>query len=308
MNNSKARYKNLRTIFGDGWRADYLAKILDQALKLDPKGIKKDRGTHVLAAFCHKNSIESNDYRPIFVANPIRQNQDGSSRLMVMHMDYRWGEYDSPKPILPENLIMRVDIPLAFAYDKELLKEYSLYHIRFKVSDKDPRFTNDSVKPLQHGYVGITKRAILTRFSEHSYKAKTNTGSLLHSVWHQLSDQGIAMHPVIQISGTADSLGKIYQMEEEMVAKYTLAPMGLNAIPGGMAGIKMMHELRLLNSTRVGVDERDEAVERLQRGGFEHGSPCAHYRKGHYRKLTDGRLTWVSPCWVNLKEAETLNV
>jgi hypothetical protein len=292
------KYKNLRTIFGDGWRANYLAKILDEALKTNPKSVNKNRGTHIIAAL----SKYEDRYVPVTLSDPIRENQDGSSRLMVMHMDHNWNTMNGPMPILPENQSMRVDIPLFFAYDREILKEYSLYHIRFKVSSEESRFTEDSIKPLQHGYVGITKRGILTRFVEHGDKARTNTGSLLHSVWHQLSAQNIAMNPVIQISGTADSLGKIYQMEEDMVAQYTLAPMGLNAIPGGMAGIKMMHKLRLLTSTKVGVDERDAAIERLQQGGFEHGSPCTHYRKGHYRKLADNRLTWVSPCWVNLKE------
>jgi hypothetical protein len=72
-----------------------------------------------------------------------------------------------------------------------------------------------------------------------------------------------------------------------------------------MAGIRLMHKLRLLNSLKVGIDERDAAIEKLQRGNFAHGSPCAHYRKGHVRKLTNYKLTYVSPCWVNLKEVES---
>jgi len=294
------KFKNIRTIFGDGARSMYLEDVLKNALKSHPKELQKSRGTHVLAAMT-RHPQDDNAIISIKVVDPVRTGQDGSSRLQVMFIGSRFPQ-GTPTQIDPEYISLRVDIPLHYAYDRELLKEYSVYHIRFKVDSNDPRFTEDSVKPLQHGYVGITKRDILTRMREHGYKAETNTGSLLHSVWHQLVKQGIAMHPVIQISGTADSLGKVYELEEEAVAKYTLAPMGLNAIPGGMAGIRMMHELRLLTSTRVGVKERDEAIERLQRGGFEHGSPCAHYRKGHYRKLPSERLTWVSPCWVNLKE------
>jgi hypothetical protein len=294
------KYKNLRTIFGDGARADYLEKVLRDALKSHPKAVQKDRGTHVLAAMA-PNPKDDGGITVINLSDPVRTGQDGSSRLQTMFIGSRFPEGETTK-IAPDHISLRVDIPLHFAYDRELLKEYSIYHIRFKVDSDDKRFTKDSVKPLQHGYIGITKRDILTRMREHGYKAETNTGSLLHSVWYQLVHQGIPMHPVIQISGSADSLGKIYALEEEAVAKYTLAPMGLNAIPGGMAGIRMMHQLRLLTSTRVGIKERDEAIERLQRGGFEHGSPCAHYRKGHYRKLPGERLTWVSPCWVNLKE------
>lgn len=294
------KYKNLRTIFGDGERTKYLQEILEKALKQAPKAIAKDKGTHIIAGIS-QNPADNSCFTEVIISDPIRQNQDGNSRLMVFFMGSNFVG-DQLTSIEPEHLSLRVDIPLHFAYDREILQEYSIYHIRFKISDQDPRFTEDSVKPLQRGYIGITKRNMMIRLKEHGYKAETNTGSLLHSVWHQLVAQGIRMHPVIQISGSADSLGKIYKLEEDAVAKYTLAPMGLNAIPGGMAGIRMMHELRLLNSTRVSVQERDEAIERLQRGGFDHGSPCTHYRKGHYRKLADSRLTWVSPCWVNLKE------
>ena len=297
------KYQNLRTIFGEGARASYLSKLLEKVRQVAPKAIEKERGTHVLAAMT-RDPTDPDGLMIINIANPIRMNQDGGSRLMVMFVRSHVPE-DRYGKIEPEDLALRVDVPLHYAYDREMLKEYSVYHIRFKVSDKDSHFTQESVKPLHHGYIGITKRDIMTRFREHGYKAETDTGSLLHSVWHQLVAQGIRMHPVIQISGTADSLGKVYELEEEGVAKYTLAPMGLNAIPGGMAGIRMMHKLRLLNSTRVGVAERDAAIERLQRGGFEHGSPCAHYRRGHYRKLPNEKLTWVSPCWVNLKEIST---
>jgi hypothetical protein len=294
------RYKNLRVLFGDGPRADYLETILESAMKSAPKAIAKNRGTHVLAGIS-RDPKDDEAVIPIHLDDPIRTDQDGNSRLMVMFMGANLPEGEKAS-IRPGHVSLRVDMPLHFAYDREPLKEYSVYHIRFKISSDDPRFTEESVKPLQRGYIGITKRDIMTRLREHGYKAETNTGSLLHSVWHQLVSQGIAMHPVIQLSGCADTLGKVYALEEEAVAKYTLAPLGLNAIPGGMAGIRMMHQLRLLTSTRVGLAERDAAVERLQRGGFEHGSPCAHYRRGHYRKLPSERLTWVSPCWVNLKE------
>lgn len=85
-------------------------------------------------------------------------------------------------------------------------------------------------------------------------------------------------------------------MEDLAVQKETLTPVGLNAIPGGEAGIKMLHELALLKGRKVGIDERDAAVERLQQE-----SPCAHYRRGHMRKLPTDKLTFVKPCWVNVK-------
>lgn len=100
------------------------------------------------------------------------------------------------------------------------------------------------------------------------------------------------------------NLQAAYDFEERSVAKSgTLAPGGLNAIPGGMAGIRMMHELRLLNgSSPISLEKRDAAIEKLLTHGAT--SKATHYRSGHVRKLDGGqRTTWVRSCWVNMAEA-----
>lgn len=297
------KYRNLAWCFPAEPIFLRIRSLLERARELHPQAIKKPLGTHVLAVF----SPEARDpfgFTPIEIENFVQEGQDGSSRLMVVVTNRPYEDGCQVKVSTPD-VKLRMDIPLAFAYDEEELKKYLIYHIRFKVDQHDPHFTEQTSEPLRRGYVGITKRWFFQRFLEHENKAKTNTGFLFHSVWHTLWREGVRFHPSIQICGSAHTLKEIYDMEEHAVEKYTLAPLGLNAIPGGMAGIRMMHKLRLLNSLKVGVEDRDAAIERLQRGGFAHGSPCAHYRKGHLRKLPDERLTWVSPCWVNLKEVET---
>lgn len=277
--------------------------VLERARKEHPQAIKKQAGTHVLAVFAPEER-DPFGFTPIQIEDFVQEDQDGSSRLMIVVANRPYANGSQVK-VSTTDVKLRIDFPLMFAYDEEELKKYLIYHIRFKVDQHDPHFTEQTSEPLRRGYIGITKRWFFQRFIEHEEKAKNNTGFLFHSVWHTLWKEGVRFHPSVQICGSADSLKEIYEMEEQAVEKYTLAPLGLNAIPGGMAGIRMMHQLRLLNSLKVGADERDAAIERLQRGGFAHGSPCAHYRKGHLRKLPDERLTWVSPCWVNLKEAQT---
>jgi hypothetical protein len=208
--------------------------------------------------------------------------------------------------ISPSSVVLRIDLPFFFAFDRMKLRKYSLYHVRFCIPEEETRLSEKDCEPLLRGYYGITKRNYMTRFSEHYEKARSNTGYLFHSVWHSLLREKIIMYTAIQITGTADSLKEIYELEEEMVGELTLTPKGLNAIPGGMAGIRMLHEMRLLNSTKVGIDERDNALIALQQKAHAHGSPCAHYRRGHMRKLESGKLTYVKPCWVNLKTTEEI--
>jgi hypothetical protein len=295
------RYKNIVKCFPteDGFLMP-LVKTLERARRCFPDAIKKPNGTHVLQGFT-ADGMSEQGFTPIWLNDCVRQDQDGSSRLMVMTFRDTFGTRFMQLLSTPDT-VLRIDIPLHFAYDEAELKKYVVYHIRFKISEDDPRFTEETSLPLRRGYIGITGRWFFTRFLEHEKKARMGEGFLFHSAWNMLLKENVSFHPTVQICATADTLKEIYAMEEEAVAKFTLAPLGLNAIPGGMAGIRMMHELRLLNSLKVGVDERDAAIERLQKGGFAHGSPCAHYRRGHMRKLADEKLTWVSPCWVNLKE------
>lgn len=196
------------------------------------------------------------------------------------------------------DVFFRHDIPLILL-DDERVNNYLLYNIRFAVLRDCPQLDDESCKPLFSGYYGITKRPFMERFNEHHSKALSNSGHLLHSIWHSLKAAAIPHYPVVQIAAHAETLKEIYALEEEAVAKVSLNPRGLNAIPGGEAGIKMLHELALLKNLKVGIVERDSAVERLHSVNPS-GSPCAHYRKGHMRKLSSGKLAYVKPCWVNL--------
>lgn len=252
---------------------------------------------------------ENNELREVEqCVSSIARIPEGVSKVMIylcnespLNEDGEWKDYASFSSV-----ILRIDLPFFFAFDRLKLLKYSLYHVRFCISKEETRLSEKDCEPLLHGYYGITKRNYMTRFSEHYEKARNNTGYLFHSVWHSLLREKIIMYTAIQITGTADTLKEIYKLEEEMVGELTLTPKGLNAIPGGMAGIRMMHELRLLNSTKVGIDERDNALIALQQRTHAHGSPCAHYRRGHMRKLESEKLTYVKPCWVNLKATEKI--
>jgi hypothetical protein len=308
------KWENLRNYVMNSEHVDMLIKPLEEFAKKHPEYTTIYQGIQLQIHFYAGEHIAPGYPRKaMFSLVHVVKGQPGSSRVMVtMHKTppdlqlieeskgVYWGE------VSPRNILLRIDIPFLYAFDAYLLKKYVVYHIRFSVAQDEKRLTEKECEPLFRGYIGITKRGYLTRFTEHEEKARSNTGYLLHSVWHSLLQEDIEMNPVIQIGATADTLKEIYALEEEAVEKMTLTPKGLNAIPGGMAGIRMMHELRLLTSTKVGVDERDTALEALQQKAHGHGSPCAHYRRGHMRKLESGRLTYIKPCWVNLKSSENM--
>lgn len=301
------KWENISQIVPQDNLRELVIKPLERFLEDYPKEIESDSGIsiHLHLFEIYKTEITGERKVSFACLSTIDRDSPGSARVrLLLHKTPPIDKNGELTAISPKNVTIRIDIPFFYAFDKYSLDTYLVYHIRFSVSEDDPRLTEKDCDPLFRGYIGITKRGYMTRFMEHYEKAKANTGYLLHSVWHSLLKEEIDMYPVIQLNGSAKTLKEIYSIEEDLVEKYTLTPKGLNAIPGGMAGIRMMHELRLLTSTKVGVDERDKALEALQQRTHAHGSPCAHYRRGHMRKLESGRLTYVKPCWVNLDSGQ----
>ena len=224
-------------------------------------------------------------------------NLEGSSRVCVNY-------YDMPMPGIDVQLgvpSLRLDIPTSVLRGKGK-PVFWLYNIRFQMLAEDAEVDARGMRPFRVGYFGITKRSVFERFKEHQMKVKNGGGHILHKAWRALIETEMSFHPVVQISATRKNLDEIYEVEEHAVAERSLTPMGLNAIPGGYAGIKMLHQLALLSGNRrVLPEDRDVALENLERSA---AGRCTHYRSGHIRHLPSGKSTWVSPCWVNLvKEA-----
>lgn len=193
---------------------------------------------------------------------------------------------------------MQYNVPLKLLKIRK--KNFTLYNVRFSIDSEDRRFNEENTLPLRVGYFGITKRHPLDRFHEHRREALSNSGHLLHKTWRMLKDIGVKYYVVFQVCGTADTLKEIYALEEEVV-KRSLTPKGLNVIPGGEAGIRFLHNLRLVKSTKIGIEERDGALIDLEK---QSNKKATHYRTGHFRHYTDGKVIWVSPCWVNLDRSD----
>lgn len=201
---------------------------------------------------------------------------------------------------LPEELVYRFDINMSVLSTAP--QKYSLYSVKFAMFDEQYSSSGRSLigDPLSNGYLGITKRHPIVRFQEHRADAYGGKGHILHKTWGGIVKNALEHHVVFRLMGQWKTLDEAYFAEETMVDEFTLSPKGLNAIPGGYAGIRMMHKLRLLGSDRqVSIEDRDRALVRLETESRVHGSPCAHYRSGHFRNLPTGKITWVRSCWVN---------
>lgn len=217
----------------------------------------------------------------------------GPSRVSVGFL--REGSAASDRAIGAGEVEYSVQVPLTIL--RQPREEFSLYSIRFWVDPRSGMSPEDSL-PFRTGYIGITRKHPAERFIQHRTEMRGGRGYLLHHGWRSLLSLGCDVSVTLQVLGSARTLTEIYQMEEDAVREHTLVPKGLNAIPGGMEGIRRLHELRLLsNRSQVDPSIRDAALSVLE---TERSAACAHYRKGHIRHLSPERVTWVKPCWVNL--------
>ena len=280
MRNAKQSVLNLVKLFpiGGGGLAKYLNEL---AL---PSGFD-DRSGHRIQVF-----IDTANGRRLDIPEPV-EHSGGNTRLSVYFLK---GFSLDQGSIETRQVSVRIDVPWRFVDGHATLERYTLYNIRFALPEG--AVPDNMVRPLFSGYFGITKRHPFERFSEHQRDMRSGGGYALHTAWRALRQCTDQYSPVIQISGTHEDLKGIYALEEEAVAR-TLAPLGLNTIPGGEAGIRMLHQLGLTNKLKLGVDERDALLAKVE----SPNGPCAHYRRGHLRKLAT-KSVWVSPCWVALKE------
>ncbi len=193
-------------------------------------------------------------------------------------------------------------LPFAIIRDPDLVrKPYGncwLYQIRFNTDQAvgEGKLCQKTFDKLGHGYFGVTRRPFAMRMCEHFDDMKSGGGHLLHTVWRDLETRNIPHRVIAQLVSHSTNEDDIYAMEEKVVAQHTLAPLGLNMIPGGRAGIAFLHSLGVHSA---GFDNRDRLLADAVRSR-ESAKP--HYRSAHLREHKPGSFTMVTGHWVNARQ------
>lgn len=192
-------------------------------------------------------------------------------------------------------------LPFALVRDPALIRKPFgscwLYQIRFNAHQavSEGKLNQQTFEMLGRGYFGVTRRSFAERISEHFADMKGGGGHLLHAVWRDLENQNIPHRVIAQLVAQSSSEDEIYDLEEQVVAETSLAPLGLNMIPGGRAGIRYLRSIGIPNA---GFDNRDRLLAKAIRE--RHGAK-PHYRTAHLREYKKGAFTMVTGHWVNAR-------
>ena len=227
------------------------AEVLDEALRsLDAKTGFPDRMRAWIVAGGFESGPGPYEGQPrIIVDVTERLNADGQHGYFALVLQKGDETESAPvvflsmhSPIL--DIPMRVEVPLRALLkgNPPILGTYTLY-LHALLTDRGDSYT----------YYGITKRGWSLRFHEHTRAAVAQKSQrLLARTLNDLIEARVAERMgrpddrarlaglVTAICGVGMTRDMALEAEERMVEKYSLAtkhPLGLNMIPGGMAGI-----------------------------------------------------------------------
>jgi hypothetical protein len=121
-------------------------------------------------------------------------------------------------------------------------------------------------------YVGITGRNWLARLDEHFGEMRRDNRRKFYRIWRE----SLGMSDVHYIS-TLMEVNLTYEdamnWEEVYVDRIAHGPNGLNMIPGGFKGLKLLHTLRIIDRMDISLEDRERAIADYIRRNPRKGIP-----------------------------------
>lgn len=172
-----------------------------------------------------------------------------------------------------------IDLPLimVLASNHALPGQYQVYQHDY-VEDEGGEYLKNVC------YIGITKRGWRTRWAEHVRAAESGSHYRFHQAIRQYGGAAFVAHSILACGLSEQAAMAI---EEELIEKFTLYPLGLNMVPGGNAGLAYLRKIGALGAReRVAPDDRQNIINRF----FERAS-----RKGLPNPLA--AANWLDPSY-----------
>lgn len=250
---------NFRHLTGFGRdMADYVDRVLDVLDGMDPQTLISRAVGNVIVH--HRQDTNEMSYRFLSLDEESIKSTPGKS------------EYESA--VINTTLGIFVDrggfrevtaLPIYLVTHPEYFGHYHIYRHSFLTDQNGEQIANA-------GYTGVTKRGWRTRWAEHLRAANSGSHYRFHKAIKQW--QGVATTTMHQIIGHAKTEHLAMAMEERIVARDTLYPLGLNMIPGGKEGLAYLRRIGAIGANeRVGVDDVQKVINRFFESTSRKGIP-----------------------------------
>jgi hypothetical protein len=148
-------------------------------------------------------------------------------------------------------------------------------------------------------YAGITSRNWLVRLNEHVREMANGSERLFYRAWRDhFGSSGVLFTSYL------DDINQTYESamnwEEAKVDEITSDQYGLNMIPGGFKGLRLLHESRITAGVNISLDERDHAVAEYCRQHPRKGLPNPFISElwkddDFYARVMDGKKKVLKP-------------
>lgn len=117
-------------------------------------------------------------------------------------------------------------------------------------------------------YVGITTRNWLQRMEEHFQEVRSGSNKKFHAAWRTYTGNAKVMlcSELIVLNHTYEG---IMNWEEEQVDIHMAAGNSLNMIPGGLKGLRFLHEQHLTPRLSITLEEREAAIAEYAKTQYE---------------------------------------
>ena len=226
----------------------------------------------------------------------------------------------------PMRSVIAVPLPYLAHQPRNFVRQYAIYLHHLcgrKGTDPDPGWSGDDALT----YIGLTKQGWQKRFSQHLSKAHSGSPLLFHQalrdnyvgarvIGHRVltlcetEKEAMDLEEMFVKGGTREDFGDPDAFKEgEKWVFGTLYPKGLNMIPGGYAGLKVLHKMGVMKDNQsFNVDQRDNLlIEGLKRGGQANPLLAAHWNAEDYAtKVICGPEGRLKP--PQIQEARTLGL
>jgi hypothetical protein len=149
-------------------------------------------------------------------------------------------------------------------------------------------------------YAGITKQGWQKRLAQHISSAKNGSNRLFPAAIRNAFVNGLPSNIATIIMSVNSSYENSMIWEEEFVDEVSLAPKGLNMIPGGLKGLKFLHEHAIRVPKNYTEEDIDHAVERYQqkhpRAGYSNKAISELWKTDdYYMKAVCSRSKCLNP-------------